>query len=228
MKKHMKRLSSPKTWPIQRKTTKFILRPNPGAHSFEDSMTLLTILTEVLKVAKDRREAEKILQQGQVIVDGIVRSEKKFSVGLMDTLTLAASGENYRILLDKKGKLYFKKITKEEAEIKPCKIIDKKVLKGNKIQLNLFDGRNLIVKDNKFKPGDTVLISKGEIKKHLSFSKGATVYFIGGTNIGEFGTVEEIIEFPGSLPSKIMIKSGKQKMEGLKGQLVVVEESIVK
>lgn len=224
----MKRLSSPKTWPIQRKTTKFTLRPNPGTHKFEEGMAISTILIEVLKVAKDRREAEKILQQKQILVDGIIRTEKKFSVGLMDSLTFINTGDNYRVLLNKKGKLYFKNITKEEAELKPCKVINKRILRGNKIQLNLFDGRNLIVKDNKYKPGDTVLISKGEIKKHLPFNKGATVYFTSGTNIGESGTVEEIIEFPGSLPSKITIKSGKQKMEGLNKQLFVVEESTVK
>jgi len=223
---HMKRLSTPKTWPIKRKGLTFIIRPNPGPHTLRESMSISTILTEVLGLAQNRREAEHILNSGKVLVDGVTRKEKKFPVGLMDSLTVGDA--HFRALLNTKGKIYFKTIKKDEVDVKPCKIINKTSIKGGKTQLNLFDGRNMLVKETKYKPGDTVLISKKEVKKHLKFEKGATVYMTGGRHIGGVGVVEEIIEAPGSLPTRIIIKSGKEKIEGLKRHAFVVEESIVK
>ena len=48
IKKHQKRLTAPKTWPIKRKGIKFITRPNPGK-KFEYSISLNTVLKDFIK-----------------------------------------------------------------------------------------------------------------------------------------------------------------------------------
>ena len=40
MKNHLKRIASPRTWLINRKSNTFITRPKPGAHSFEHGISL--------------------------------------------------------------------------------------------------------------------------------------------------------------------------------------------
>lgn len=228
MKTHMRRLAAPRTWPIRRKgpRIRFITRPLAGPHTFNEAMPISVILTEILKVARTAREAKNILNSGKILVDGVVRKETAYPVGLMDSLSVG--NEHYRMLLNTKGKLNLNKITKDQAALKPHRIINKTVLKGKKIQLNLFDGRNLIVKDDSYKVGDTLIISNNQIKKHLKFGKGSYVYLIGGHHIGKCGTVEEILVFPGSEPTRVIIKDGENRMEGLKSYAFVVEESFIK
>jgi len=55
--------------------------------------------------------------------------------------------------LNKNKKLQLLKIEPEESNKKICKVIGKKVLKNKKVQLNLFDGRNILVKEDKFSVG---------------------------------------------------------------------------
>lgn len=228
MKTHMKRLASPRTWPIRRKGygTRFVTRPFPGQHTFDHAMPISLVLTEVLKLAETAREARSIIKAGKVMVDGIVRRDVASQVGLMDSLSLG--DEHFRVLLNTHGKLYFKKITKDQASLKPHSIANKTILRGGKVQLNLFDGKNLIVKEDLYKVGDTLIIANNQIKKHLKFGKGSYVYLIGGYHIGKCGTVEEILVFPGSEPTRVIIKDGENRMEGLKKYAFVVEESLVK
>lgn len=228
MKTHMKRLASPRTWPIKRKGygTRFVTRPFPGPHSFEHSMPIALVLTEVLKLANSAREARSIIKAGKVMIDGVVRKDVASQVGLMDSFSLG--DEHFRVLLNTHGKLYFKKITKEQASLKPHRIINKTTLKGKKVQLNLFDGKNLIVKEDSYKVGDTLIISNNQIKKHLKFGKGSYIYLIGGYHVGKCGTVEEVVVFPGSEPTRVIVKDGENRMEGLKQYAFVVEESLVR
>ena len=50
------------------------------------------------------------------------------------------TNEYFRVMLNKKGKIDLAKITKEEAFLKPCKIIGKTMVRG-KLQLNLFENQ---------------------------------------------------------------------------------------
>jgi small subunit ribosomal protein S4e len=68
--KHLSRLAAPKTWPIERKRSKWVAKPVPGTHSIMFSMPLQVCLTDILKLAKNKNEVKRILQQGFVLVDG--------------------------------------------------------------------------------------------------------------------------------------------------------------
>src|SRR3989338_7859124 len=155
----LKRLPSPKWWPIERKTKKYVISPKPGPHSSEKCIPLGLIIRDVLKHAETLKEVKTILNDNKVKVDGKIIRDYRFPVGLMDVV--AVGDENYRILINKKG-LYLKNISESESKIKLLVIKNKTALKKGKIQINFHDGTNKLVagddKLSKIKTGDSVLI----------------------------------------------------------------------
>lgn len=195
VKRHLKRLAIPKSWDIKKKSNKFTTRPVPGAHSFELGMPLNLIIRDLLNYAKTNREVKKILNNKEILVDDKTRKDYRFITGFMDIISIPKLKENYRIILNKKGNLFLLQITEQEAKIKICKIIGKKLVKG-KTQLNLFDSRNVLVDKDNYKVGDSVVIEipTQKIKEHLKLEKGTSVFVMGGKKIGTIGAVEDIID----------------------------------
>lgn len=192
---HLKRLAAPRTWQIRRKKFTFVTKPVPGPHDKQTGISLGTILKETLNYAVTNREAKKILNANEIKVDGKMRKDLRFPVGVFDTIEFSSTNEHYRIVISKKGIIELIKIGKEEASIKPCKIIGKTMVKG-KIQLNLFDGNNISAGSGSYKVGDTLLLSVPDrkIAKHLKLDKKASIFLTGGKHIGETGNVEDVIE----------------------------------
>ena len=193
-KKIMKRLAAPKTWHVERKKTKVITKPLPGSHRIEMGIPLNILLKEILNYANTTREVKKLLNTNDVRVDGTIRKNPRFQVGIFDTLAFTNIDEYYRMVINKKGYLELIKISKEESSIKPCRIIKKTMVNG-KLQLNLYDGKNIIVDKNNYKSGDTVMISLPDkkISRHLKLEAKSTILLLGGNHIGELGHVENII-----------------------------------
>jgi len=193
VKNHLKRLIAPKTWKIKRKGIKFIVRPNIGPHSLSTSMPITIVIRDLLGYAKTRREVKNILQNKEVLVDGIRRKDSSFPVGLFDVVRIKDTKEQFRVMLDNKGNIELLKIDEKGAGIKPYKIAGKTKTK-KKTQLNLFDGRNIILDKDEYKVGDTVVVdlSKKEIKTNIAFKKGSMVYLIAGKHTGSIGFIEDI------------------------------------
>jgi small subunit ribosomal protein S4e len=193
MKKHIKRPAIPKSWPIKRRGIVFVARPRPGPHSFKLGLPLKLVLRDILGKGKTAKEVRKILHDKEILVDGVRRKDSNFPVGIMDVIETKKGEEAYRVLLNK-GKINLIKIDKKEYNIKPCKIKGKSKVNG-KTQLNLYDGKNIIVEKDEYKTGDTIVISlpKHEIKEHIKFEKGCLIYLIGGKHSGDIGKIEDII-----------------------------------
>lgn len=208
----MKRLAAPKAWPVERKKSKFITRPS-AARGKELAMPANMILRDIIKQASTAREANKIVRNNTVMVDGKRISETRRPVGLMDTFAIGETGESYRMLLDKKGKLALKPISGDEAKLKVCRINRKTTLKKGRIQLGLHDGRTLIAAGNgNYRTGDSLLLKlpEQEIKSHIKLEKKATVYLLGGKHTGFVGMVEDIKD------NKLTVKIGGQTVETMK------------
>lgn len=193
-KAHLKRLAAPKIWHIRRKGIKFTTKPVPGQHGLQNGIPLSILLKEVLKYATTTKEAKKMLHLNETKIDGTVRKNFRLPVGIFDAIEFANTNECFRIILNRKGKIGIVRIEKEEASIKPCKIIGKTMVRG-KLQLNLYDGKNIFVDENSYKVGDTVVLSLPEqkIRRHLKLDKKLTIFLTGGEHIGEIGNVEDII-----------------------------------
>lgn len=194
MKKHLKRLAAPKSWPIKRKGEKFITRPLAGSHGFGLATSLAIMLKDILGIAKNNKEVKHILNSREILVDGKRRKEPRFLVGLMDVLSIPETKENFRILLDKKGRLRPAKISEDESKIKLSKIINKTIIGGGKTQLNLGDSRNVLVEKNDYKSNDVLVLNLPDqkISSALKFEKGASAYTTGGKHIAELAVIEEI------------------------------------
>ena len=192
---HLKRLSMPKTWQIKRKGIKFVTSPSPGPHKLDNGIPLSLLLKEILKYADTTREVKKILNTNEIKVDGKARKDFRLSVGLFDSIEFPNINEQFRVILNKKGKLELIKIKKDETSIKPCKIIGKTMVRG-KLQLNLYDGKNVLVDKGAYTVGDTIFLSLPDqkISKHIKLDRNSTIFLTGGKHIGEIGNVEDIIQ----------------------------------
>ena len=206
-KDHIKRLNAPKTWQILRKDSKYVIKPVPGPHKLELAMPLGVILKETLNQASTTKEVKKILLSGEIKIDGVTRKDFRFPVGIFDTIDLANSNEHFRVVLNQKGHISLIKINKEEASFKPCKIMGKTMVNG-KLQLNLYDGKSIIVDKNAYKVGDTIMLSLPDhkISKHLKLEKKSSIMLTGGRHIGEIGNVDDVIE------KKVIYKDEKSNL----------------
>jgi len=193
MKSHLKRLVVPRTWDIKRKKTIFIMRPHPGGQKKELTVPLQVLLREILGVAKTAREVRHVLQNKEVLVNGKRRKEVKFPVGLMDVVQIPDIKTTYRILINNKGKLYPSEITGSEISAKLHQIAGKTSRKKG-VQLNFSDGGNLLVEKDTYKTGDAVMVdfTKKKITSHAPFDKKSLAYMIGGSNVGQVGSIMDV------------------------------------
>lgn len=205
-KKHLKRKPAPKFWPIHRKEFVWTVKPKPGPHSISGCIPLLLIAREMLSFAKSRKEAKTIISQGKIEVDGKTQREERFPVGLMDVVSIPEIGKMYRVLPSEKG-LILHPIEKDEAGFKLCRVENKASIQGGHMQLNLHDGRNVLIQvkgpkkpeEDVYQTLDTLKIGlpAQEVIGHLKLAKGAPVLIIGGKNVGRHGKIVTVEEKPG-------------------------------
>jgi small subunit ribosomal protein S4e len=224
VKQHLSRLAAPRSWPVKRKGIKFISRPSPGPHSMNNSMPINLILRDLLKITKTTNETKKILHNKEVLVDKKIRKDPNFPVGIFDVIEMPKIKLSYRLVYAKTGKIMVKQIDAKESNIKPCKIINKTILKKGKVQLNLDDGSNLLIDKDKYKVNDTVviLLDKREIKEHLPFDKGALIYIKGGKKIAALAKLQSIKPGEGLQPDNIIFKIKDGEFETRKDYAMVV------
>ena len=193
MKNHLKRIAAPKTWNIDRTKGKYVIKATSGSHALNRGLPLALIIRDMLKLASTFGEVKKILNNQEVLVDGKRRKEPHFVVGLFDLLTFPQLHKNYRLLIDKKGRLIVKEVPINETTFKVCKIIGKKILAQWKIQFNLYDGKNIIA-ELKAKVGDSLVLSLPDlkIKEVLPLKENAIVFLVSGKHSGDIGQLKEI------------------------------------
>ncbi len=219
-KNHIKRINAPKSWPVHRKTVKWITTPRPGSLPLNRTISINTILKELLNKLETSKEVKVILNKGLVKVDGKVRKKPDYPVSVLDVITI--KDESYRLLINTRGKLFLHPIKKNDAAIKPRKIIGKKLLKGNKLQINFLDGTNLLSKEKKLTVADTIVYADNKEKEVLKFEKGFLAYLLEGKQVGKLGLIKEIIPQQGTQPTKVALQFGKDVFETRKSYAVIV------
>jgi len=190
---HIKRIAAPKHWDIARKAGTFLARPNPGMHSYDYGLPLVHVLRDKLGLATTRKEVRYILNHHDVLVDGKNRKDHKFNIGFMDVLSFPTTKKAYRIIINTRGKIDVIEIKEKEANQKVLRVKGKAMVKG-KVQLNLSDGRNVLVDKDSYKVNDAIAIElpSQKILGHFAFAKGAAILLTGGRHIGRQATVESI------------------------------------
>jgi small subunit ribosomal protein S4e len=212
MSKQLKRLAAPRVLRLQRKKQKLTIRAAPGPHPFELAIPLGLVIRDYLSLCDTYKEARKIVSNGDILVDGVKRKNFKFPCGLMDVISIPKMHKNIRILFDRNGKLALVPISESDAEWKLCRIQNKTIVKGKKVQLNLHDGKNKLVEKDEYKTGDVLKISfkENKIDEVYKFDKGTVSMIIGGTHIGEIANIDEIQIVASSKPNLAKMKGEKE------------------
>ncbi len=210
MKKHMKRMTAPRTWTVPRKTSHWVSKARPGPHGQLDSVPVGTILRDLLKVCDNAREARFILGKRTVLIDGRAVTDPKFPVGLMDVLTLKETKASYRMLIDYKGKLRPVAIDENESGWKLARVDHKTTVRGGKTQVTLHDGRNILLPKDQYETGDVLKIEvpSQRILKAFKLDKGSLALLTGGSHPGTVQTISSYVVKRGSASNIVLFKEG--------------------
>jgi len=220
-KAHLKRVAAPRSWPITRKTSKWVAKPSPGPHSEEHGMPLVVVLRDLIKVADKSREIKQILHEGKVLVDGRIRKDHRFPVGLFDVITIPEINGSYRVMIGQDAK--FKLVPVADASKKLLKIINKTKVTGGKIQLNFHDGTTMLA-SNDYHTKDSIVLKVPEktIDQHFTYEVGSTVLIIGGKHAGTVGKIKTIRIIKSTTPNRITISAPTGDFDTVERYVVVV------
>jgi small subunit ribosomal protein S4e len=211
-RKHLKRFKAPKNWSIHRKEKKWAVKPSPGSHSIKNSLSLLFVIRDILKLADNAREAKRIINTGNILVDGRVIKDYKFPVGFMDVIQIPKTESVYRVLPDLKGRLTLHPIVSENASFKITKVLNKTILKKGLNQINLHDGRNITsTEDVSVNDVIKLQIPEQEIQEIYKFEEGSIVLVTAGKHTGEIGVIKDIITNKSSNKNTVIVENDKKK-----------------
>ena len=197
---HLKRLASPKHWPVPRRVKKWSVRPKPGPHGIDESIPLLILVRDILGLALTGREARRIIAQKRILVDGKPRYDYKFTVGVMDVVSIPDMNLYLRLVPNPKRLIKPIEIPKEEADKKIVKVERKVTVKGGKLQVGTHDGKNFIVDQGSeyfgVSIGDSLLIRvpQQEILQHFPLKEKYIGIVLRGGKAGRICKIEKVGE----------------------------------
>lgn len=184
---------------------------------------MIVIIRDLIKLGHNRSEIKRIISSGEIFVNNKKAKDERASVGLFDKISVPKINKHFEIVIKSK-KISVREISGNEANKKTYKVIGKKMLNNNKIQINLLGGRNLFL-DNKTKvnTGDSLIINfeKNSVEKILPFEKNALCELVGGKNSGEKG---KLIEFDGKKQGKVTIRAEKGEIKASKKNILIIEK----
>jgi small subunit ribosomal protein S4e len=212
----MKRLTAPRSWPLKRKTNVWVTKQSPGPHAVENSLPAAIVLRDILKLCDTAKEAKRIIGNREILVDGKPLRSHKMPVGFMDVLSIPKLKANYRMLLTDKGKLSLVEISDAEAKWKLCRLQNKTTIRKGKTQLNLHDGRNVVLDKNEYKTGDVLKVDlEGQkISGMYPLAPGSLAMIVEGPHAGRTAVVSECIEMRGSSPNVVKFEDGTETVRG--------------
>jgi len=188
-----------KKMPIPRKGTKYVAR---AQNDLQNSVPVVIALRDMLKLARITKEVKRMIHQKHLKINGKEVKDHRESIKLFN---LFEANKTYILTLTQNGKFVLEETKNKE---RPCKVINKKILTGDKIQLNCHDGSNVLTTDKKIRTQDTIYLSpEGKVKKHAIFEKGKECIVIRGKFLGQKGKIESIEE------NNVVVKLKETKVE---------------
>jgi small subunit ribosomal protein S4e len=213
-RKQLKRYAMPKAMGLPVKAGTWVTKPGPGPHPARRALPLRVLVRDVLKLARNSKEADFIIHGGKVKVDGRVRKDPAFPVGLMDVVAFPESEKTYRVSMNQHGRLVLVEIPAEESGTKLCRVTGKQVVRGGRIQLSLHDGRNVVGDFKEFKVGDVVYLSleDSQVLQRLPLEERALALIMGGRNTGRTGRIVELRK-SGQGEMSVVLESKGERLE---------------
>ena len=221
--RQLKREAAPSFWPIHRKEATWAPMTRPGPHPRERSLPLVILIRDTLGYARSAKEAMRIIHNSKVKVDCLTRRDHRFPVGLMDVVEVHGINQVFRLLPKPRRGLSLSPVKQEEAGYKLCKITGKRTVAGRKIQVNLHDGRNLLLTgkeqagktEQEYRVGGALQIAlpSQKILGYVPFEEGDIGLVTDGRNEGLYGKITSISEGTHSRPRIARIETVQESFE---------------
>ncbi len=227
-KKHFKRITTPLSIGIgDKKQNEWITKVSCGPHNFDSSIPLSVLLRDILKICKTNNEVKKILSKKMVKINGQIRTNEKFPVGLMDIISIEKIGKNYLIIVKKYSRLVPFEIPTEKTNERIGKVIKKYTCKKGQIMIGIHDG-TLIKGDNNIKTGDSIILSLKDkkINKILKLEKGALCLIKGGKHAGTIAKIEEIVQTEAGRQNEAKMKSKNEEFITVLKHICVINDNV--
>ena len=194
VKYHLKRIALPRTWNFPRKSlnrdSKVFVSKSTGK-SMIHSVPINTFIKEIVFLAETKKEVKFMLKNKTVLVNGTKVKDEKFPVGLFDIVSFEEMKKYYRLTLSVHGKLAAVEIDAKEKDTLIRRVESKQIIKGGKLQLNLFGSANLNVEKNDVAVGDVLVMKDGKVESVMTLSEGHQVILINGQHCGKIGVVKK-------------------------------------
>ncbi len=225
----LKRIAANKARKLERKDLTWTIKTMPGPHSDATAVPLGFVIRDLLKLASNLKEAKILLNAGKIKVNGIVRKNFKFPVGLFDVVQIDEAKKAFRLVFEKHGRLEAREIKFAAKQFTVCKIKGKKMLEKGKVQLVASDGRNFIASEKdalaKAKPGDSVLVEfPAKAEKVFELKKGNTVFVVSGKHVGDIAKIIGVSASTMSRPKLVTLKAEEKYDTVAENVLVIGEE----
>eukprot|EP00743_Colponemidia_sp_Colp-15_P000047 GILK01000056.1.p1 GENE.GILK01000056.1~~GILK01000056.1.p1 ORF type:complete len:261 (+),score=34.31 GILK01000056.1:56-838(+) len=191
-KKHLKRINAPKHWMLDKLTGNWAPRPSTGPHKLRECLPLTILLRNRLKYALTGKEVQAICMQRLIKIDGKVRTDTNYPAGFMDVVSMEKTKENFRLLLDTKGRFSLHSIGESlETQFKLCRVKRQELGFRGVPYVVTHDGRTIRYPDPDIKVNDTVKVDleTGKITEFVKFEAGNVAMITGGNNIGRVGVI---------------------------------------
>ena len=184
---------------IHKKNFTYAVKPSPGPHAADDCIPIAILLRDMFNFARNMSEAKRILYERNVEVDGRVKTNRKHPLGFMDVISFPKINQHYRMIYFPKVGLRTVPIAQKEVNVKLCQIKNKTTIKGGLTQINLHDGRNIVLspeesKNQSYYTHDTLKISLPDQKilEGYELKIGNYGFVTSGRWMGKHGIIEEI------------------------------------
>lgn len=220
--RHVKAINAPRYLGIHRKGVAYVAKPSPGRHTGDMSMPLMMFLKKE-GFASTTKEAERIIKERELEVNGKVIIDPKYPIGISDVIHIKKEGAHYNTSIDKNSKAIFEKNSKKTDSL-VLKVVRKYIYKQNKLFISFHDGSIAPCNDN-VKVNDSVVLGfNRKINKVLALKKGANCFVFAGVHVGTRGTIMDIIDGNMHMP-KVAIVTGAdgEEFKTMVENIMVVE-----
>jgi len=193
---------------------KWTISPTPGPHPVEESIPLMMAVRDFMGLANTSREVRKIIGERKIMVDGRWGTNYRYPLGIMDVVSIPSIKKHYRVLKDPLGKIGVYEIPEAKAKWKLVRIMNKTIVRGGFTQLNLHDGRNIIVQRH-YNTKDVLKIElpSQKIIAHYPFEEGKICMITGGRHAGKVVTIDRHEVVRASSPNIVYFKEGMSTIE---------------
>lgn len=188
-RRHVKSLSAPNFFGIERKAYAYVAKPSAGRHTGDRCITV-NLLLDRLNATKNRSESDRIIKERKVSVNGKRIRDPKYPIGFNDIVEIEGFGR-YIISVDKNAKA--KPLEYKDGMPRVLKVVGKYKYKNGEIMLRLHDG-TIVKGGGAARVNDSVTIDGKGITNIIKMREGAGCFVIDGVHIGTVGKIISIKE----------------------------------